>query len=117
MEISKNKTERLRKNLSQIAAFKSKETRNTREWDRLERKYDNREILKVVIGEQEQKMATIATTVRRYLGRMNGFRPNRMFQNNYRQCYRELNQDWEGCGDKKLDAEKQFKKIWGSICQ
>ena len=73
--------------------------------------------MKVVIGEQEQKMATIATRVRRYLGRMNGFRPNRMFQNNYRQCYRELNQEGEEWGDKKLDAEKQLKKTWGSTCQ
>ena len=73
--------------------------------------------MKVVIGEQEQKMATIAKRVRRCLGRMNGFRPNRMFQNNYKQCYRELNQEGEEWGDKKLDAEKQFKKIWGSICQ
>ena len=37
------------------------------------------------------------------------FRKNRMFQNNQRQFYRELNQEGERCDDDQIDAE-EWKK-------
>ena len=42
-------------------------------------------------------MSTIATTVRRYQGKIHRFRRNRMFQNSQRQFYRELNQEVKVC--------------------
>ena len=38
----------------------------------------------------------------------------RMFQNNQRQCYRQLNQEGEICDDYQPDAEES-KKFWGDI--
>ena len=51
---------------------------------------------------------------RRYEGRVEGFRKNRMFQNNQRQFYRELNQAGERCDDDQSDA-KASKKFGGGI--
>ena len=44
----------------------------------------------VVIEELKQMIVVITAKVRRYQGRVDKFRQNRMFQNNQRQSYREL---------------------------
>ena len=64
--------------------------------------------------ELKQRIVAIAAKVRRYQGRVDRFRQNRMFQNNQRQFYRELNQEGERCDDDQPDAEES-KKFWGDI--
>ena len=92
-----NKIEELKKDLSQLEASKDKEVSNVRNWQTLERKYNIRvKILGVVIEELKQKIIAIAAKVRRYQERVDRFRQNRMFQNNQRQFYRELNQEGKG---------------------
>ena len=59
-------------------------------------------------------MHLFAAKVRRYQERADRFRQKRMFQNNQRQFYRELNQEGERCDDDKVDAEES-KKYWGDI--
>ena len=62
-------------------------------WARLERKYKIRvKRLNVVIEELKQKITAIAAKVRRYQGRVDSFRENRLFQNNHQQFYKELDQ-------------------------
>ena len=48
--------------------------------------------LNVVIEELKQRITAIAAKVRRYQGRVDGYRQNRLFENNQTQFYRELDQ-------------------------
>ena len=112
-----SKIKGLRRDLSQLEAVRSKEVGSLRQWGRLERKYDvNRKTLKVVIEELKQRVTATAAKIRRYQGRIDRFRQNRLFQNNQRQFYRELDQEGERCEDEKPDAEESkafWKSIWG----
>ena len=67
--------------------------------------------LGVVIEEMKQKIVAIAAKVRRYHERVDRFGQNRIFQNNQRPFYRELNQEGETCDDDQPDAEKS-NKFW-----
>ena len=91
-----NKIKELRKELSQPEESKDKGIRNFRHWERLERKYIIRvKRLNVVTEELKQRITAIAAKVRRYQGRVNTYRQNRLFQSNQRQFYRELDQEEE----------------------
>ena len=61
----------------------------------------------------EELKQTIVAKARRYQGRVDRFRQNRMFQNNQRWLYRKLNQEGERKGDQP-DAEES-KRFWGDI--
>ena len=71
-----------------------------------------------VIEELKQRIVAIAAKVRRYperdQERVDRFRQNKMFQNNHRQFYRELNQEGERYDDNQPDAEES-KKVCGDI--
>ena len=83
-------------------------------WQTLERKHSIRvKTLGVVIEELRQRIVAIAAKVKRYQERVD-MRQNRMFQNNQRQFYRELNQEGERCDDDQPDPEES-KKFWGDI--
>ena len=56
------------------------------------------------IEKLKQKIVAIATKVRRYRESVDRFRQNRMFQNNQRQFYKELNEEGERCDDNQTDA-------------
>ena len=91
-----NKIKELRKDLSQLEALQDKDISNFRHWERLERKYSIRvRRLNVVIEELKQRITAIAGKVRRYQGRVDSYRQNRLFGNNQRQFYRELDQEKE----------------------
>ena len=95
-----NKIKELRKDLSQLEA--SKGISNFRHWERLERKYSIKvKRLSVVIEELKQRITIIAANVRRYQGQVDSYRQNRLFENNQRQVYRELDQEEERCDDDK----------------
>ena len=98
----KNEIKELRKGLSQLEASKDKDISNFRHWERLERKYS--------IEELKQRITAIAAKVRRYQGRVDSYRKNRLFEINRKQSYRELDQEEERCDDDQLVAEesKQF---------
>ena len=61
----------------------------------------------------KQKITAIAAKVRRYQGRVDSYRQNRLFENNQRQFYRELDQEEERCGDDQPVAE-ETKQFWGN---
>ena len=62
----------------------------------MERKYNIRvKRLNVVVDELKQRITAIAAKVRRYQGRVVSYRQNRLFENNQRQFYRELDQEEE----------------------
>ena len=110
-----NKSKELRKDLSQIEASKGNDISNFRHWERLERKCSTRvKRLNVVIEELKQRITAIAATVRRYQGRADSYRQNRLFENNQRQFYRELDQEEERCDDDQPVAEES-KQFWGII--
>ena len=91
-----NKIKELRKDLSQLEVSKDKGLSNFRHWERLERKYSIRvKRLNVIVEELKQRITAIAAKVRRYQGRVDGYRQNRLFGNNQRQFYRELDQEKE----------------------
>ena len=50
----------------------------------------------------------------RYQGRLDSYRQNRLFGNNQRQFYRELDQEEKSCDDDQpvLEESRQF---WGNI--
>ena len=105
-----NKIKELRKDLSQLKSSKDKEVSNLRHWQILERKYSIRlKIFGVATEELKQMIVAIAAKVKRYQQRVDRFRQNRVFQNNQRQFYRELNQEGERCDDDQIDAE-EWKK-------
>ena len=106
-----NNIKELRKDLSQLQASKDKNISNFRQWERLETKHRIRvKRLNVVIEELKQRITAIATKVRRYQERVDSYRQNRLFGNNQRQFYRELDQEKERCDDDQPMAEesKQF---------
>ena len=110
-----NKVKELRKDLSQLEALKDKDISNFRHWERLERKYSIRvKRLNVVIEELKQRITAIAAKVRRYRGRIDSHRQNRLFENNQRQFYRELDWEEERCDDDQPVAEES-KQFWGNI--
>ena len=111
-----NKIEELRKDLSQLEASKDKGISNFRHWDRLERKSSIRvKRLNVVIEELKQRITAIKAKVRRYQGQLHRHRQNRLFENNQRQLYTELDQEKEICDHDQPVAEES-KQFWGNIC-
>ena len=107
-----NKIKKLRKALSQLEASKDKDISNFRHWERLERKYSIRvKTLNVVIEELKQRITAIVVKFRRYQGWVDSYRQNRLFQNNQRQFYRELDQEEETCDDDQPVAEES-KQFW-----
>ena len=109
-----NKIKELRKDLSQLEALKDKGIRNFRDWERLAKKYSIRvKRLNVVIEELKQRITAIAAQVRRYPGRVDSYRQNKLFENNQRQFYRELDQEEETCDDDQPVAEES-KQFWGN---
>ena len=70
--------------------------------------------LGVTIEELKQRIVAIAAKVRGYQERVDSFRQNRIFQNNQRQFYRELNEEGERRDDYQLDTQES-KKLWGDI--
>ena len=107
-----NKIKELRKDLSQLEASKDKDISNFRYWERLKRKYSIRvKRLNVVIEELKQRIAAIAAKVRRYQGRVDSYRQNKLFENNQRQFHRELDQEEKRCVDDQPVAEES-KQFW-----
>ena len=105
----------LREDLSQLEASKDKGISNFRHWKRLERKYSIREKrLNVAAEELKQRIIAITAKVRRYQGQVDSYRQNRLFENNQRQFYRELDQEEERPDDDQLAAEES-KQFWESI--
>ena len=62
----------------------------------------------------KQRITAIAAKVRRYLGRVDSYRQNRLFGNNQRQLYRELDQEEEICDNDQHVAEES-NQFWGNI--
>ena len=110
-----NKIKELSKDLCQLEASKDKGVSNSRHWERLERKYSIRvKRLNVVFEELKQRITAIAAKVRRYQGRVDSYRQNRLFESNQMQFYRELHQEEERHDDNPpLAAE--LKQFWGNI--
>ena len=61
--------------------------------------------MNVVIEELKQRFTAIAAKVKRYQGRVDSYRQNRLFENNQRQVFRELDQEEERCDDDQPVAE------------
>ena len=100
------KIKELKKDLSQLESSKHKDISNFRHWERLERKYSIRvKRMNVVIEELKQRITAIAAKFRRYQGRVNSYRQNRLFEDNQKQ---------EGCDDDQPVAE-ETKQFWGNI--
>ena len=77
-----NTIKELRKDFSQLEASKDKDISDFRHWERLERKCSIRvKRLNVVIEELKQRITAIAAKVRRYQGRVDSYRQNRLFEN------------------------------------
>ena len=66
--------------------------------------------MNVVIEELKDRITAIAAKVRRYQEQVQ----NRLFENNQRQFYRELDQEEERCDDDHPVAE-ELKQFWGNI--
>ena len=115
-----NKIKELRKDLSLLEASKDIGISNFRHWERLERKYSIRvKRLNVVIEELKQRITAIAAKVRWYQGRVDSYRQNRLFENNQRQFYRDLDQEEERCDDDQPGRKKQnsFGETYGVSLQ
>ena len=108
-----NKIKELRKDLIQLEALKNKDI--VRHWQRLERKYSIRvKRLNVVIEELKQRITAIGAKVRRYQGWVDSYKQNRLFENNQRQFYTELDQEKERC-DYDQPVAEESKQFWGDI--
>ena len=70
--------------------------------------------MNVVVEELKQRITAIAAKVRRYQGRVDSYRQNRLFENNQRQFYRELDEEEERCDDDQPVAEES-KQFWGNV--
>ena len=70
--------------------------------------------MSVVIEELKHRITAIAAKVRRYQRRVDSYTQNRLFENNQKQFYRELDQKEESCDDDQPVAEES-KQFWGNI--
>ena len=70
--------------------------------------------LNVVIEELKQRITAIAAKVRRYQGQVDSYRQSRLFENNQRQFYRELDQEEERFDDDQPLSEES-KQFWEKI--
>ena len=70
--------------------------------------------MNVVTEELKHRNTAIAAKVRRYQGRVDSYRQNRLFENNQRQFYRELVQEEERCDDDQPVPEES-KQFWRNI--
>ena len=61
----------------------------------------------------KQRITVITAKVRKYQGWVDSYRQNRLFENNQRQFYRELDQEEERCDDQPVAEE--LKQFWGNI--
>ena len=61
------------------------------------------------------RITAISAKVRRYQGRVDSYKQNRLFENNQRQFYRELDEDKESC-DNDQSVTEESKQFWGNIC-
>ena len=101
------------KDLSQLESSKDKDISNFRHCERLERKYSIRvKRLNVAIEELKQRITAIAAKV--ISDRVDGYRQNRLLENNQRQFYREVDQEEQRCDDDQPVA-KESKQFWGNI--
>ena len=80
-------------------------------WQTLERKYSIREKTWGAVIKLKQRNVDIVAKVRKYQERVDRSRQNRMFQNNQKQFYRELNQEGERWDGHQSNAQesKKFK--------
>ena len=62
----------------------------------------------------KQRITAIAAKVGRYQGWLDSYRQSRLFENNKRQFYRELDQEEEICDNNQSVAEES-KQFWGNI--
>ena len=109
-----NNIKELRKDLRQLEASKDKDISNFRHWERLEKKYSVRvKRLNIVVEELKPRITAIAAKVRRFQGRVDSYRQNRLFENNQKQFYRELDQAEEICDDQPVAEDS--KQFWGNI--
>ena len=69
--------------------------------------------MNVVTEELKQRITAIAAKVRRYQGRVDSYRQNRLFEKNQRQFYRELNHEEERRADGQPVAEES-KQFWAN---
>ena len=69
--------------------------------------------MNVVIEELKLRITAIAAKVRTYQGWVDSYRQNRLFENNRRHFYRELDQEGGRCDDDQPVAE-QSKQFWGN---
>ena len=72
----------------------------------------------VVIEGLKQRIVAITTNGRRYQERIDMLSQDRMFQNNQRKFYNELNQEEERCYDNSPDAvesKKFLRDIWSEL--
>ena len=60
--------------------------------------------MNVVIEELKKRITAIAAKVRRYQGRVDSYRQNRLFENNQRQFWGELDQEEERYDDDQFVA-------------
>ena len=70
--------------------------------------------MNVVIEQLKQRITAITAKVRKYQRRVDSYRQNKLFDNNQRQFYRELDEEEERCDDGQPVAEES-KQFWGNI--
>ena len=68
----------------------------------------------VLIEELQQRITATAAKIRRYQGRIDTYRQNRLFENNQRQFSRELDQEEEICDDDQPVAEES-NQFWRNL--
>ena len=63
----------------------------------------------------KQRIAAIAAKVRRYQGQVYSYGQNRLFGNNQRQFYRELDREKGRSDDDDQPVAEESKQFWGNI--
>ena len=104
----------LRKDLSRLQKWKENQLLNTVTRERLERKYSTKKKgLSMVIEEVKQRVIAKAAKVKRYEGRNEQYRQNRLYQSNQKRLF-ELIEKKERNNDIVPDAEES-KNFWNGI--
>ena len=70
-----------------------------------------------VIEELKQRITAIVAKVRRYQGLVDSCRKNKLFENNQRHFYRELDQEEERCDDDQPVTEESKQSLGNILSQ
>ena len=110
----KQSVQELQKHINILERKKREEIKKKQKYRVIEHKYRvKKKVLDVVLEELKQRIQAKATKIKRYDQRIEQYRINRLFQQDQKRVYQQLNGKTES-SEKKVEESRRF---WSIICR